>query len=333
MKVLQMGLGSMGKRRVRNMHALGIKDIVGFDFREDRRKEAEQKYGITTVSTLSQELLESRDVYIISTPPHRHNECIKLALQYRKPAFVEASVILDGLLPIDREALRKKVRIMPSCTMRYHPAIKTIKKIVQSGKYGKVCNFSYHMGQYLPDWHPWEHIKQFYVSNRQTSAAREMVPFELTWIVDVLGMPKGVFGYKGKVFDMGVDIDDTYAMSFDFKTFYGTLLVDVVSRFATRSLILNLEKGQIRWNWEDKGVRLYQSAKKEWVLFKNPEGRAAIGYNPNIIEDMYVDEIKAFLKALKENKPFANTLKEDAAILGILETSEHSGAGQRVKKI
>ena len=37
MKFLQIGLGSMGKRRIRCLHALGHRDIVAFDPREDRR--------------------------------------------------------------------------------------------------------------------------------------------------------------------------------------------------------------------------------------------------------------------------------------------------------
>lgn len=332
MKILQIGLGSMGKRRVRNMRALGMNDIMGFDFREDRRREAEEKYGIATADKLNGDLLSSRDVFIVSTPPDRHNEGMKLALQYRKPAFVEASVISEGLLDIDREARRKKVRIMPSCTMRFHPAIRAIKNIVKSGRYGKPCNFSYHMGHFLPDWHPWEHISQYYVSKRQMSAGREMVPFELTWILDIMGMPKSVSAFRGKTHDMGVDIDDTYALTFDFKTFYGTLMIDVVSRFPTRSLILNLEKGQIRWNWEDKWVRLYDAAKKKWDIIDLPRGRAAKGYNANIIEEMYVDELNAFLRALEKNKPFPNSLKEDAAILGIMELSERSGQGQQIKR-
>ena len=235
----------MGKRRVRNMQSLGLKDIVGFDFREDRRHEAKEKYGIVTSSKLNKELLHERDVYIISTPPDQHNDCLKLALEYQKHAFVEASVINKGLLDFDKEAKSRKTRIMPSCTFRFHPAVRKIKEIVSGKKFGKICNFSYHMGQYLPDWHPWENIKDFYVSKRLTSAAREMVPFELTWMVDIMGMPKSVFAFKGKNHDMGVDIDDTYAITLDFGTFQGTFLVDVVSRFATRNFILNLEKAQV----------------------------------------------------------------------------------------
>jgi 3-hydroxyisobutyrate dehydrogenase-like beta-hydroxyacid dehydrogenase len=40
MKALVVGLGSMGKRRVLNLIALGVKEIHGFDLRADRRQEA-----------------------------------------------------------------------------------------------------------------------------------------------------------------------------------------------------------------------------------------------------------------------------------------------------
>ena len=48
MKLLVIGLGSMGKRRVRNFTALGDNEVAGFDLREDRCLEAAEKYGITT---------------------------------------------------------------------------------------------------------------------------------------------------------------------------------------------------------------------------------------------------------------------------------------------
>jgi predicted dehydrogenase len=203
---------------------------------------------------------------------------------------------------------------------------------VNSKKYGKVCNFSYHIGQYLPDWHPWESIKDFYVSKKITSAVREMVPFELTWMVDIFGMPKNIFAFRGKTHDMGVDIEDTYTMTMNFKGFQGTFLVDVVSRFATRNLILNLEGAQIRWNWEEKVIKLYDAKKKEWQMCEYQKGTAAKGYNPNIIEDMYIEEMSTFFKAIQGGKPYPNTLKEDAAILGVLETCEKSGMGKTVRK-
>ena len=52
MKFLVIGLGSMGKRRVRNLQALGVVNIAGFDVRADRRQEAQDKYGIQVFESL-----------------------------------------------------------------------------------------------------------------------------------------------------------------------------------------------------------------------------------------------------------------------------------------
>jgi predicted dehydrogenase len=327
MRVLQIGLGSMGKRRIRNLSAIGIKDIVGFDLREDRRKESENKYQIKTIDTITGNIISERNIFIISTPPDKHLEYIQLAVQYGKPAFVEASVLKNGLEAVSQLAREKNILIAPSCTFRFHPAIKTIKEIVLSGKYGKICGFVYHMGQYLPDWHPWEDIKDFYISKKETSASREMVPFELTWLLDITGMPNEVFAFHGKTLDMGVDIDDTYHINLRFKDFLGTLIVDVVSRFATRNLTLNLEKAQIRWNWEDKVVKLYDANNKRWIHYYEPSGEAEVGYNRNIIEDMYIEEMEAFLNAVKGNNPFPNRLDDDIEILNILEKIEQTNKG------
>lgn len=47
MRVLVAGLGSMGKRRVRNLQALEIEEIIGYDVRADRRSETEDSYQIS----------------------------------------------------------------------------------------------------------------------------------------------------------------------------------------------------------------------------------------------------------------------------------------------
>ena len=56
MKILIVGLGSMGKRRIRNLKRAGVTDIVGFDPREERRQEAEEKYGVKTVASFEEGL-------------------------------------------------------------------------------------------------------------------------------------------------------------------------------------------------------------------------------------------------------------------------------------
>lgn len=322
MRFLIAGLGSMGKRRIRCLKNLGYEDIVGFDLKEGRRKEAEEKYGIKTIADIKNLNFNEINALIISTPPDRHNEYIKLAIDKKKPAFVEASVVLKGLEELNKLAKKEKVLIAPSCTMEFHPAIKDIRKIVKSGDYGKVTNFSYHCGQYLPDWHPWESIKEFYVSKKETGGGREIVPFELTWIVNVAGFPKKIIGFNGKTMDIGADIDDTYVISMDFGNSYGNMTIDVVSRYATRSLILNMEFGQIVWRWDENVVKLFDAINQRWIYYNYPAGQTVEGYNINISDNMYIDEIKSFIDTISGKGKFPNSLDEDIKILKLLHAAE-----------
>lgn len=322
MKFLIIGLGSMGKRRIRNLQALHTGTIIGVDLRDDRRKEVEEKYNIKTIKNLQDVPIDLIDAVIVSTPPDKHDFGIQYAIDNRKPVFVEASVVLGKLEDLQALARKKHVLVCPSCTFRFHPAIQIIKKLVVSGTFGKVTNFSYHMGQYLPDWHPWEKLSDCYTSKKETGGAREMVAFELTWLTDVVGFPKRIVGFFGKTISMGVDIDDTYAFSLDCGGKYGTVTVDVVARYATRRFLLNLEYGQILWSWDDPFIRIYGAKKKKWSSRSYQKGTAAKGYNKNIAEDMYVDEMRAFINAIKGKRQFQNTLSDDINVLKLLYSVE-----------
>ena len=328
MKFLIIGLGSMGKRRIRNLKALGYSDIIGFDIKSARRKEAEDIYGIDTVSSLNN--IAYFDAVIISAPPDKHNEYIRLSIERQKSCFVELSLVIQDLPELNELAKTNKVVVAPSCTFRFHPAIKFIKQVVKDGKYGKVTNFSYHSGQFLPDWHPWESIEDFFVSKKETSGCKELLSFELHWMIDILGKPEEIFGYSGKTFGFNIDTDDTYAVGLKYNNFMGILLIDVVSRFATRNFILNLEKAQIRWSWENREVKLYDAGDRRWTSFFEPSGQGEFGYNENIVEDMYIEELKAFIDAINGVEDFPVTLAEDIEILKIVENCEKYMHSQRV---
>lgn len=323
MNFLVIGLGSMGKRRVRCLKALGYNKIIGLDPRADRRDESKKLYNIEVVDNIKAVDLKNINGFLISTPPDKHLEYIKIALDNKIPSFIEASVILEGLKEVSDEAKAKDVVFAPSCTLSFHPAIKKIKEIVTGGLYGKFTNFSYHSGQYLPDWHPWEDVKDFYVSNKLTGGGREIVPFELTWLVDVLGFPTDIKGYHASTMNVGADIDDTYVTCMKFKNGVGTLLVDVASRYAVRNLVINMEQGQIMWRWDEPVVNVYDAKQQKWVAHKQETAGAAEGYNKNITEQMYIDEVNAYINAAKKTAKFPNDLDKDIKVLELLYAVEN----------
>lgn len=320
MKFMIIGLGSMGKRRIRNLQALGYSQITGFDLRADRREEAERLYGIATIADIDS--ISAHDAVIVSTPPDWHTVYMRSAIEHGKPCFVELSLLIQDLPELDELAKKRGVLVAPSCTFRFHPSVQLIKQLVESGDYGKITNFVYHSGQYLPDWHPWESIKDFFVSKKETSGCKEILSFELHWLSVVTGHPRYLSAMRGKTTDFGIDIDDTVAVNMEFERWIGVLFVDVVSRFATRSLTINLENAQIRWDWESKTIRLYNAESKEWIIHPEPGGKAQLGYNANIVEQMYIEELRTFIDAAEGTAIYPLTLSEDIRILHLIERAE-----------
>lgn len=219
MRFLVIGLGSMGKRRIRDLKKLGYTDIIGFDTDWDVEIE-----GMTVCH--SNYGWEGLGGVIISTPPDHHNEYIQLAIENRVAAFVEQSATFS--YPI----IPKGSYIVPSCTMLFHPEIQKLR-------WKKIINFSYHVGQYLPDWHG----GRFYGYYNRSSACRELVAYELNWITSLLGFPNHAFGGCGRT--SGFDIYDSYSFSMNFNHCVGSMTVDVVSRKKIRHLIINTEDEQI----------------------------------------------------------------------------------------
>jgi len=327
MKFLVVGLGSMGKRRIRSLLSLGHSEIVGFDLREDRRIECKTKYSIRTIEYLNEITFSDFNAMIISVPPDKHLDYIGMAIDNRIPAFIEASVISEHIKIALEKNQKPQVFLAPSCTLKFHPIIKDIKEIIDSKKYGNMTNFTFHSGQYLPDWHPWEDVEDFYVSKRETGGGREIVPFELTWITGVFGFPKEVKGFFTKTMNVGANIEDSYAFNMKFENGLGSVIVDVATRFATRSLIINLEKAQIRWNWEEGKVKIFEAEKNRWIHQFQPEGKAESGYNKNIIEEMYVVEIKYFIEGMQDSSKYPNSLENDLKVLSLLDEIENSDGG------
>lgn len=330
MRFLIVGLGSMGKRRIRNLQYLKAGGIVGYDPRADRRQEAEERYGVRTFSDFDEAMGTDPDALIISTPPDLHMLYARIAALNGKHFFTEASVVDDGMDEVIELSQGKSFVAAPSCTLRFHPLTQVIKDIVDSGDIGQILTFTYHSGRYLPDWHPWEDYRTFYVARRETGACREIVPFELVWLTWVLGPVQIVSCFKDKLTTLDADIDDLYQLLLRFERgTLGHLMVDVISRVPYRVCRFLSEGGVIEWMWADKIVRVFSTRDRQWREYREPEGQVEEGYIH--AETMYIREMQRFLEAIKGETAYPYTFEEDKQILEILYAAERSAAtGQQV---
>lgn len=327
MKFLVIGLGSMGKRRIRNLQRLGQSDIIAFEPRADRRDEALAKYGVRSLGDWSAARAAAADAWIISTPPDTHFDYALEAADRGMPFFTEANVTDDRAADLIRRLDANGLVGCPSCTMRYYPGPRKIKELVRSGAIGRALVFTYQCGQYLPDWHPWESYKDFYVSKRETGACREIVPFELAWLTDIFGQVTELACMKDKLSDLEADIDDVYQILLRHDRLIGHLLVDVVARPAVRLFRLNGTEGTVEWNHGANALRVWRAAAGTWDTIDLSGGTVEAGYIH--AEEPYVAEMADFIAAVRREQPWPYSFRDDEAVLQLLVRAERDAAARR----
>ncbi len=325
-KFLVIGLGSMGNRRIRNLLALEIKrsDIIGLDKDNKKREQAEKKYKIKTFDNLDEAMKKKPDALIISTPPNTHIDFAMEAAKNNKHFFTEVN-ILDDLKKLEaliEEIRGKNIVASPSSTFRYNSLIKKMKKIVENEDLGRPLSFTYHVGQYLPDWHPWEDYRKFYVAKKEPSACREISIFELSWIKWLLGNIKTIACKKTKLSDLDIESEDTYnfILKFD-KKILGNMQIDVISRQPVREFKLILEKGTIIWNQIKKTLKVFDAEENEWEEFRE-KNTAEKGYLAG--ESMYIEEMKNFIDAVNGKEKYDYTFNEELETIKTLFAAEES---------
>lgn len=323
MRFLVIGLGSMGKRRIRNLQYLQAGEIIGFDLQENRCKETEKKYGIKTFRTFEDAISKNPDVFIISTPPDEHFKYALIAAKSNKHFFTEVGLSTEGIDELVNLCKKKNIVAAASCSMRFHSAVQAIKKLVKKKEIGRVLAFTHHCGHFLPNWHPWEDYRSFYVGKRKTGGARDMVPFELDWISWILGEIKMISCMKDKLTDLDIDIDDTYGLLVSLENkILGSILIDVISRVPYRVIKLIGEEGVITWDQSKGDVEIFSSGDKKWTKEPVEEGIIEEGYTSG--EKMYIEEMDYFIKAIKGKTKWMRSFGDEKRMLDILYAAETS---------
>ncbi|WP_097025883.1 Gfo/Idh/MocA family protein [Clostridium peptidivorans] len=324
MRVVVIGLGSMGKRRIRLIHKYrDTIQIVGVDTNEERRKACEDEYGIETFSSLSEAVDTIHiDCAFVCTSPLSHSKIITQCLNYGLHVFTELNLVDDGYDENILLARQKGLMLFLSSTFLYREEIKKIRTLSQ--QIDSTINYTYHIGQYLPDWHPWENYKDFFVGNKRSNGCREIFAIELPWLIDVFGDIIKIDAIKSKMSNLDIDFNDNYLLLIQHKNGHkGTLAVDVVSRKAVRNLEVYGEKLYLQWNGSPTGLYVYDfEAKKDVNIKLYEEIDQLNNYSSFVVENAYLNEVISFFEAVTEGKIPAYSFEKDKDILKIIDEIE-----------
>lgn len=324
MQAIVIGLGSMGKRRIRLLQQ-NFPDIsiTGVDTNQERILFCEKEYHIESFYSLTSALeMHCYDYAFVCTSPLSHAVIIKVCLENSINVFTEINLVTDGYQENMELARLKKVKLFLSSTMIYREEMKYIKEAVK--QYNGLLCYNYHVGQYLPDWHPWENYTDFFIGQKRSNGCRELLAIELPWIMKTFGPIDKVQVQKTKVTKLNIDYEDCYMILIHhINGAIGTLVVDVVSREAIRTLRIFGENLFMQWNGtpDSFAVKNIETGNLETVNLYEKTNQLSM-YNKTIIENQYVSEMQQFFDEVNHMKETIYGFEDDLETLECIDKIE-----------
>jgi len=293
MKFMIAGLGSIGRRHLRNLIALGEEDILLYRSGKGTLPNDElTKY--VTETELDAALAHKPNAVIVSNPTALHLDVAIPAAEAGCHLLLEKPIShnLDRVDELLAAVKRGGGKVLVGYQFRFHPGLQAVKRWLMEGRIGKLISVHAHWGEYLPDWHPREDYRHSYAARRDLGGGVVLTlchPFDyLRWL---LGEVESVLGMVGNLGDLGLEVDDTAEVVLKFESgALGSVHLDYYQRPATHNLEIIGTQGTLHWDNQDGASRMYQPGTQEWDVISPPEG-----FKRN---DLFLAEMRHFIEVL-----------------------------------
>ncbi len=310
MKFLIAGLGSIGRRHLRNLVALGQQDVILYRTHQSTLPNDDLK-DFRVETNLENALAAHPDGVIVSNPTAMHLDVAIPAALAGAHLLLEKP-ISDDLNRIDslEQAIHKTgSRVLTGYQFRFHPTLKKARELLHEGAIGRPVSAHAHWGEYLPGWHPWEDHRNTYAARKDMGGG---VVLTLSHPMDYLrwmfGEVESLSAYTASAEDeLGTDVDALAEICMLFQSgLLGTVHLDYIERPGSHTLEVNGTEGSLRWDNATAELRLYRASSSSWEIFKAPDG-----FERNWL---FMDEMKAFLDLIQGKAESPCTLQEGIAV-------------------
>ncbi len=322
MKFLIAGLGSIGRRHLRNLVELGEEDVLLY--RTHQATLADTDLAVYPVETDLEKALEQKpDAVIISNPTALH---LKVAIPCAKAGcalFLEKPLSTDceGLEELNEILKKTKKPALVGFQFRFHPVFQQIAQWIKEGLIGRVLFSSVYWGEYLPDWHPWEDYRVSYSARKDLGGGVVLTlchPMDyLRWL---LGEINSVSAFVGKISDLELEVEDMAEITmWHANGAVSQIHLDYYTQPKSHTLKIIGSNGTITWDETNNEAKLYMADEKRWLAFKP---LATFSRN-----DMFLAEMRHFLAVIKNHEQpvcsFSDGVRIQQIIMAAYQSSEN----------
>lgn len=324
MKGLLVGFGSIGRRHLSNFHGLGVHDwsVVRTGL---GTLPFEPPCPVTTYTDVSAALERERpDFTVVANPTSRHVATALACLEAGSSVLLEKPVSdsQDRLAELAEAALERGSRVLVGFQFRYHPALRTIKEVIDADTLGPVRHVRAVWGEYLPDWHPWEDYRRSYAARRELGGGvHHTICHPFDYLRMLLGDAVGVQASLTRDGPLGLEVAEGADVTLRFAHgVVATIHLDYWSRPPMHRLEIVFAEGTVHWDHLAGELRIWSTATQAWSA-------QAV---PGLLErnDLFVAQAVHFLDLLRdETIPPACSLADGIEVVRMCAAIEAADAG------
>jgi predicted dehydrogenase len=313
-KFLIAGLGSIGRRHLRNLVALGEENIVLYRTGKSTLPEGELER-FPTEYTLEDALKHKPDAVIVSNPTALHLDVAIPAAQAGCHLLIEKplSHSMERVKELHDAVHAGGGKVLIGFQFRYDPGLLRIKEWIDTDEIGTPVSVQSWWGEYLPGWHPWEDFQGTYAARDDLGGGVVLTlchPFDyLRWI---FGNVESVNARVDQVGSWNIPVEDHVNTLLDFKSgLQGFVHLDYIQRPPEHNLKILGTRGTILWDNADSTAQLYKADDKDWLNIPPHEG-----FERN---DLFIEELKHFLRVINQDEAARCDLADGIEVLRIVE--------------
>ena len=321
---LIIGAGSIGQRHIKNLRKIGIDNIVALRSKKGHFKKLPEALKVVEVDNWEEAIASSPDVAIISNPSSLHIETARKIVDHVKGVFIEKPLSdstneCQQLIDILNE---KKVVSFIGHNMMFHPIVENIIKFYNENDIGEVVNIQCQVGQWLPDWHPYENYKNAYYARKDLGGGVALTLIhEIHLALELAGLPVSVVGEVSKYNKLDLEVDVCSDLMIKHKTgAVSQIHLDYIQQPSHRSGLITFEMGWLS----------YDFTRIELIGQKNGDDVHVIWSDKNYdYNKAYIDQMIEFVCFVEEgrlkHKYDAESSVESLKVVESLLESSNSG--------
>lgn len=331
MKILFIGLGSIGQRHIQNLNLLYGNDIKFYAVRATSHnnfiKEGLSKkindlndyYKIEVFKSIDDAMQKYKyDAVFVTNPSSLHAKTIIKCLEFGVNIFVEKPLCVTTE---EGEIIKSKLKKTDSILYigyqnHFDPLFQKVKDVIYSKKLGDLVSARFEWCTYLPDHHKYEDYKKSYAARSDLGGGVLLgLSHEIDMIISLFGPPNSLTALKSNNKNINLTVDDTIMALCDYSNNNNNFILNLTLSYSqileTRNFKVHLEEGFI-----DCDIN-----KRKITILDNNNSKLPEIFESNISRnEIFIAQTKKFINAILSNDKSIINIDNSINILNFIKS-------------